>query len=218
MNSATQEIDPDFVRPDLATVLARAARTLDAARPKAVARRRATGQRTPRENIADLVDPDSFVEYGRMVVAARRSIATLEQLIDELPADGLIMGLATINGDRFDETMSRAAVVSYDYAVYAGTQGRMGHLKQDRMYELVERLRLPVVLFAEGGGGRGSDPDRGGSAMETDTFHKFARLSGLVPLVGIASGRCFAGNAVLLGCCDVIIATRTRRWAWPGRR
>jgi acetyl/propionyl-CoA carboxylase alpha subunit/acetyl-CoA carboxylase carboxyltransferase component len=215
-DSATQEIDPDFVRPDLATVLARAARTLDAARPKAVARRRATGQRTPRENIDDLVDPDSFVEYGRMVVAARRSIATLEQLIDESPADGLIMGLATINGDRFDETMSRAAVVSYDYAVYAGTQGRMGHLKQDRMYELVERLRLPVVLFAEGGGGRGSDPDRGGSAMETDTFHKFARLSGLVPLVGIASGRCFAGNAVLLGCCDVIIATRNTTMGMAG--
>jgi acetyl/propionyl-CoA carboxylase alpha subunit/acetyl-CoA carboxylase carboxyltransferase component len=213
---ATQEIDPDFIRSDLATVLARAARTLDEARPKAVARRRATDQRTPRENITGLVDPGSFVEYGRMVVAARRSIATLEQLIEESPADGLIMGLATINGDRFDETMSRAAVVSYDYGVYAGTQGRMGHLKQDRMYELIERLRLPVVLFAEGGGGRGSDPDRGGSAMETDTFHKFARLSGLVPLVGIASGRCFAGNAVLLGCCDVIIATQNTTMGMAG--
>ncbi|MBS0639680.1 MAG: carbamoyl-phosphate synthase large subunit, partial [Proteobacteria bacterium] len=214
--SAAQEIDPDYIRPDLATVLARADQTLDHARPKAVGRRRTTKQRTPRENIADLVDPDSFVEYGRMVVAARRSIATLEQLIEESPADGLIMGLATINGDKFDETMSRAVVVSYDYGVYAGTQGRMGHLKQDRMYELVERLRTPVVLFAEGGGGRGSDPDRGGSAMETDTFHKFARLSGLVPLVGIASGRCFAGNAVLLGCCDVIIATENTTMGMAG--
>jgi acetyl-CoA carboxylase carboxyltransferase component len=214
--SAAQDIDLDYLRPDLADVLARAQSTTDEARPEAVARRRATSQRTARENIADLVDPNSFVEYGRMVVAARRSISTLEQLIDESPADGLIMGLATINGDRFAEQKSRAVVVSYDYSVYAGTQGRMGHLKQDRMYELAERLRLPLVLFAEGGGGRGSDPDRGFSTMDTDTFHKFARLSGLAPLVGIASGRCFAGNAVLLGCCDVIIATEDTTMGMAG--
>ncbi|HET6182790.1 MAG TPA: carboxyl transferase domain-containing protein [Acetobacteraceae bacterium] len=205
--SAAHEIDPDHIRPDLAAVLERARRTTDAARPTAVERRRATRQRTARENIADLVDPGSFVEYGRMVVAARRTIRTLEQLIEEAPADGLIMGLATINGAQFPEEKSRAVVVSYDYTVYAGTQGRMGHIKQDRMFELAERLRLPVVLFAEGGGGRGSDTDPGISAVETETFHKFPRLSGLVPLVGIAAGRCFAGNAVLLGCCDVIIAT-----------
>ncbi|WP_428486168.1 carboxyl transferase domain-containing protein [Rhodopila sp.] len=199
-------VDPDHVRPDLAAVLERARRTTDEARPKAVQRRRATGQRTARENIADLVDPDSFVEYGRMVVAARRSIRTMEQLIEESPADGLIMGLATINGDRFPEEKSRAIVVSYDYTVYAGTQGRMGHVKQDRMFELAERLRLPIVLFAEGGGGRGSDTDAS-AAVEVEAFNKFPVLSGLVPLIGIASRRCFAGNAVLLGCCDVIIAT-----------
>ncbi|HJU19002.1 MAG TPA: carboxyl transferase domain-containing protein [Stellaceae bacterium] len=204
--SEAQEIDPNTIRPDLAAVLERARRTTDAARPKMLARRRASGQRTARENIADLVDEGSFVEYGRMVVAARRSIRTLEQLIEESPADGLVMGLATINGDRFPEEKSRALVVSYDYGVYAGTQGRMGHVKQDRMFELAERLRLPVVLFAEGGGGRGSDTDIAGS-VEVETFHRFPVLSGLVPLIGIASGRCFAGNAVLLGCCDVIIAT-----------
>ncbi len=203
---SAEDIDPDYIRPDLAMVLERARRTTDEARPRAVERRRATGQRTARENIADLVDPDSFVEYGRMVVAARRSIRTMEQLIEELPADGLIMGLATINGDRFPEEKSRAVVVSYDYTVYAGTQGRIGHVKQDRMFELAEKLRLPVVLFAEGGGGRGSDTDAG-AATEVETFNKFPVLSGLVPLIGIASRRCFAGNAVLLGCCDVIIAT-----------
>jgi acetyl-CoA carboxylase carboxyltransferase component len=39
-------------------------------------------------------------------------------------------------------------------------------------------------------------------------FHDFAALSGLVPLIGINSGYCFAGNAAILGCCDVIIATK----------
>jgi acetyl-CoA carboxylase carboxyltransferase component len=130
----------------------------------------------------------------------------MEQLIEESPADGLIMGLAQINGDRFAEDKSRAVVVSYDYTVMAGTQGHMGHHKQDRMFETAEKWRLPVIIFCEGGGGRGSDTDN--LVSFSDTFHRLPRLSGLVPLVGIASGRCFAGNAVLLGCCDVIIATK----------
>ena len=199
-------IDPDHIRPDLAEVLARRARTLDAARPKAVARRRAGGYRTARENIADLVDDDSFVEYGGLALAARRRTTALEQLIDESPADGIIMGLATIGADRYAEDKARVMIAHYDYSVMAGTQGRNGHRKQDRMYEMAAELRIPVILFAEGGGGRGSDTDSIGGS-ETDTFYRFAALSGGAPLIGIANGRCFAGNAVLLGCCDVIIAT-----------
>ncbi len=200
-----RDFDLDLVRPDLREVLDRRARAFDAARPKAVARRRATGQRTARENIDDVCDPGTFVEYGSLVLAGRRRTTPMEQLIDESPADGLIMGLAQINGDRFPEDKSRAVVVSYDYTVMAGTQGHLGHHKQDRIFEMAEKWRLPVVLFAEGGGGRGSDTDNLSSMSET--FHRLPRLSGLVPLIGIASGRCFAGNAVLLGCCDVIIAT-----------
>ena len=206
--TVAREIDLDLVRPDLAEVLARQAKTRDAARPAAVARRRKTGQRTARENIDDLVDPGSFTEYGGLAVAARRTTTPLAQLIDESPADGFVMGLAHINGEKFLEETSRVVVGAYDYTVMAGTQGKTSHRKQDRMYELAEQWRLPTVIFTEGGGGRGSDPDfisiLGGTS---DTFHQFPRLSGLVPVVGIASGRCFAGNAVLLGCCDVIIAT-----------
>ena len=206
--AAAREIDLDLIRPDLAEVLARQAKTHDAARPAAVARRRATGQRTARENLDALVDPGSFVEYGALTVAARRTTTSLERLIDDSPADGFVMGLAHINGDAFPEETSRVVAGAYDYTVMAGTQGKKNHRKQDRMYELAEKWRLPTVIFTEGGGGRGSDPDTisilGGTS---DTFHQFPRLSGLVPVVGIASGRCFAGNAVLLGCCDVIIAT-----------
>lgn len=200
-----EAIDLDVIRPDLNEVLDRRDRTLDAHRPKAVARRRATGQRTARENIEDLCDPDTFVEYGSLVLSGRRRSVPMEQLIEESPADGLIMGLAQINGKNFSEDKSRAVVVSYDYTVMAGTQGHMGHHKQDRMFEMAERWRLPVLIFCEGGGGRGSDTDN--LVSFSDTFYRLPRLSGLVPLVGIASGRCFAGNAVLLGCCDVIIAT-----------
>lgn len=202
------EIDLDAIRPDLAEVLARQAGLLDAQRPDAVARRRATGQRTTRENIADLVDPGSFHEYGGLAVAARRRSTPLDELVATTPADGLVMGLARVNGAHFSDERARVAVVAYDYTVMAGTQGRKGHEKKDRIFKLAEQWRLPLVLFAEGGGGRGSDTDSYTvGALQLDTFHRFARLSGLVPLVGIASGRCFAGNAVLLGCCDVVIAT-----------
>ena len=180
----------------------------DEARPEAVARRRKTGQRTARENLADLVDPGSFIEYGALAVAAQRSTRPLEELIKVSPADGLITGIGTVNGALFGPARTRTAVLAYDYTVFAGTQGLAGHQKLDRMLELAGQWKLPVVLFAEGGGGRPNDTDTHSVAeLDTTSFLAFAKLSGLVPRVGIASGRCFAGNAALLGCCDAIIAT-----------
>src|SRR5205814_9389135 len=71
-----------------------------------------------------------------------------------------------------------------------------------------EELRLPIVFFTEGGGGRPGDTDgTGASGLDCMAFALFGGLSGLVPLVGINAGRCFAGNAAILGCCDVVIAT-----------
>ena len=194
-------VDLDDDRADLAEVLRRQALTRDEARPAAVERRRKVGLRTARENLADLCDPDSFEEYGSLVIAAQRSRRSVQELIEQTPADGLVGGIGRVNGQR-------CAVVSYDYTVLAGTQGQRNLAKKDRLFELVARLRLPIVLFAEGGGGRPGDTDASGvSGLECMAFALFARLSGLVPIVGIVSGRCFAGNAALLGCCDVIIAT-----------
>ncbi|MBL8951814.1 MAG: hypothetical protein JNK82_13615 [Myxococcaceae bacterium] len=173
----------------------------DEGRPDAVARRRKTSQRTARENVADLVDPGSFVEYGALALAAQRTRHDLETLEKLSPADGIICGLASIDG-------GRAVVLAYDYTVFAGTQGHVGHAKLDRMLALAEAHRVPLVLFAEGGGGRPNDVDNPTIAgLDTPSFFALAKLSGLVPRVGIASGRCFAGNAALLGCCDVVIAT-----------
>ena len=199
---AEADADLDAVRPDLAEALRRHQIGLDPARPDAVARRRARKQRTARENVAAVCDPGTFVEYGPLVVAAQRQRRPLAELIERTPADGLVGGIAEVNG-------ARCAVLAYDATVLAGTQGAHNHLKQDRLFELARRQQLPLVLFAEGGGGRPGDTDIPTvSGLHVPTFHLFARLSGLVPLVGIASGRCFAGNAALLGCCDVVIATR----------
>ncbi|MEY2437040.1 MAG: hypothetical protein QOF97_1876 [Acidimicrobiaceae bacterium] len=194
-------VDLDLIRADLAEVRERHALGLDAARPEAVERRRATKQRTTRENVDDLVDPGSFVEYGPLVIAAQRRRRELDDLIRRTPADGLVGGVGTVNGHQ-------AVVMSYDYTVLAGTQGTQNHRKKDRLFELAERSRLPVVLFTEGGGGRPGDTDGVGvSGLDCMAFRLFGELSGLVPLVGINSGYCFAGNAALLGCCDVVIAT-----------
>jgi acetyl-CoA carboxylase carboxyltransferase component len=199
--------DGDAVRPDLAELRARRALTEDRARPEAVARRHAAGGRTARENLADLVDPGSFVEYGRYAIAAQRGRRELDDLIARTPADGFIGGTASVNGELFGERAA-CAVLSYDYTVLAGTQGALGHRKKDRLFELIERMGLPAVLFAEGGGGRPGDTDYPVvSALDTRAFALWARLSGLVPRIAIVAGRCFAGNAVLAGCSDLIVAT-----------
>ena len=218
--AASEELDLDFVRPDLAEVHERHAATLDENRPDAVARRRRTKQRTARENVDDLCDPGTFVEHGSLALTPGTGLP-LEEVVRRFPTDGMITGVGSVNGEHFDDDASRCVVLAYDYTVLAGTQGAVNHPKTDRMLELAGRWRRPVVFFTEGGGGRAGTGGRreGGQAaseaptiggyrpLDTPTFATMAKLSGLVPLVGITSGRCFAGNAVLLGCCDIIIAT-----------
>ena len=177
--------------------------------PAAVERRRKTNQRTARENVAQLVDHGSFIEYGSLAIAAQRRRRKLDDLIKNTPADGLITGVATVNADKFGADDARCMVIAYDYTVLAGTQGHMNHKKIDRMLGLAEQWRMPLVFYAEGGGGRPGDTDRlGMTGLDGPSFVQFAKLSGLVPVVGVVSGYCFAGNAAMLGCCDVIIATR----------
>jgi acetyl-CoA carboxylase carboxyltransferase component len=182
--------------------------TTDAARPDAQHKRAARGQRTARANIADLLDDGSFVEYGSFAIAAQRRRRSLEDLIAHTPGDGLVGGIGTVSHAQFPSDAAKVVVASYDYTVLAGTQGYQNHRKKDRLFDIARQLRLPVVLFAEGGGGRPGDTDAPGVAgLDCLAFSYFAQLSGLVPLVGIASGYCFAGNAALLGCCDAVIAT-----------
>ena len=205
--AARETYDPDFIRADLAESNARHAFSLDENRPDAVARRRKTNQRTARENLDQLCDPGSFIEYGAMAFAAQRRRRTLEDLIKNTPGDGIITGIGTVNAADFGEHKARCAVMAYDYTVLAGTQGAMNHQKKDRLLKVAEEWKLPIVCFAEGGGGRPGDTDIPGVAgLDVPTFRQYAKLSGLIPRVGINSGRCFAGNAALLGCSDVIIA------------
>ncbi len=189
-------------RADLQCLLDRQAFTADASRPDAMAKRHALGLRSARENITDLCDPGSFMEYGALAVAAQRSRRSEEDLVQNTPADGMVTGIGSVNGHQ-------VVAMAYDATVLAGTQGMRNHQKTDRMLGLALQNQLPVVLFAEGGGGRPGDVDMPIVAgLHVATFASYARLNGQVPVIGIVAGRCFAGNAALLGCSDVIIATR----------
>ncbi|HVB18187.1 MAG TPA: carboxyl transferase domain-containing protein, partial [Stellaceae bacterium] len=215
--AAKVELDLDHIRPDLQENLDRHAYTLDANRPEAVARRYGRGYRMPRENIDQLVDPGSFKEYWPLIVARQHQRYDMDTLRKNTPTDGLIAGTCSINGNLFKEARSRAMLVHYDYTVLAGTQGGRNHYKQDRIFELANRFRLPLILFGEGGGGRPGDDRLGpGVAFDTHTFTQFSKLSGLVPLITIVNGRTFAGNTALVACCDVIIATEGTTIAMGG--
>ena len=199
----------DAIRADLAELRAREALLADASRPDAVAKRHALGMRTARENIADLCDAGSFVEYGGLAYAAQRRRRELDDLLRNTPADGMVTGIGTVNAATFGAERARTVVMAYDATVLAGTQGMRNHQKTDRLLAIAHEQQLPVVLFAEGGGGRPGDVDVPVVAgLHVPTFASFARLSGRVPLVAVVAGRCFAGNAALVGCCDVVVATR----------
>ena len=212
--SEPDDASPDAVHPpraDLAALNEQRALALDVSRVDAVEKRHRLGKRTARENVADLCDADSFLEFGALVLAAQRSRRSIEELQRETAADGLVSGIGQINGAVFGPDRARCVVMSYDYSVLAGTQGFQNHRKTDRMIEVAAAQSLPVVFFVEGGGGRPGDVDVNAvmaSWLEVETFQAFAHLSGKVPLIGITAGRCFAGNAAFLGCCDVTIATR----------
>ncbi len=207
--SSVPDIDP--IRPELAEVIIRHSFGLDENRPDAVARRQKKNQRTARTNVEDLCDTGSFIEYGALTIAAQRQRRSIDDLISKTPADGLITGIGTVNSSHFGDEKTSCMVMAYDYTVLAGTQGYFNHKKMDRMLKLAHEQRLPLVFFAEGGGGRPGDIDATGvmiSGLDLSTFGLFGALSGKAPVVGIVSGACFAGNAALLGCCDVIIATK----------
>ncbi|MEC7115529.1 MAG: carboxyl transferase domain-containing protein [Actinomycetota bacterium] len=201
-------VDLTYIRPDLAETIERHEIGRDHRRKSAVEKRHLKGQRTARENIADLTDRGELIEYGPLTIAPQRKRRSVDDLILNTPADGMVGGLAEVNSDLFDESKTQCVVISYDYTVLAGTQGGQNHRKKDRLFEIAKKWKLPVVFFTEGGGGRPGDTDGLQVAgLDCLAFGLWAELSGDVPLIGITSGYCFAGNAAILGCCDVIIAT-----------
>ena len=213
------EMDLDYIRLDLQALFDRRQFQLDENRPEAVERRHSRNRRTVRENITQLIDPGTWVEYGGLVIAGQRRRRSVEELIRKTPADGLVSGIGGVNGDLFGEERARTMFISYDDTVFAGTQGGHGHIKTDRMLELANELSLPVIFHAEGAGGRSGDSDGDparGFGGTVATWQRLAELSGKVPTIGVTAGWCYAGNAAIIGCCDIIIATEDALIAMGG--
>jgi len=217
---AGADLDLDTPRPDLAEILRRRSLTTDDEdRQRRITKRHDQGGRTARENVLDLCDEGTFVQYGSISVGFGLH-GSIDELLGYAPSDGLVMGLGHVNGHLFDQSQSRCVAVAYDYTVLAGTQGGMNHKMMDRIFQTADKLESPLVLFSEGGGGRAGGGSRaarpgtggspvlsGGGGLHTPSWTLLGKLNGRVPVVGINSGLCFAGNAALLGMCDVIIAT-----------
>ena len=187
----------------------RLAKTTDEARAEAVAKRRARGGRTARENLADLTDGAAVSEYGQLAVAAQRTRREGDSLYVDTAADAVITAVGPVNGDIFHAERSQTALIINDYTVLAGTQGYFHHRKIDRILEVAERDNLPIVMYTEGGGGRPGDTDVlvSMAGLNVPTFHRWAALAGRVPRIAVNHGYCFAGNAALFGAADVRIAS-----------
>ncbi len=205
----------DKLSTELKALRKRLGKTLDSQRLEAKTARHKKGYRTARENLLDLVDDGSFLEYGQLAVAAQRNRRDYEELQTDTAADGIITGTCTINAALFDRAPARTAVVINDYSVLAGTQGFFHHKKLDRICELADEQKLPLVMYTEGGGGRPGDTDVTTqiAGLNLTSFSTWAGLAGKVPRIAVNNGYCFAGNAALFGCADFTIATRN---SWIG--
>ena len=169
-------------------------------------KRHVKGYRTARENLDDLVDKDTFVEYGQLAVAAQKSRREVEDLRTETAADGIITGFGKINGDILDDSKALSAIIINDYSVLAGTQGYYHHKKLDRICETAEKQKLSVIMYTEGGGGRPGDTDVHVqfAGLNIPSFSNWAKLRGKSIRIAVNNGYCFAGNAALFGTADFI--------------
>ena len=186
-------------------------KTLDGYRAEQQQKRHTKGFNTARENLAELCDPQSFIEYGQLAVAAQRQRKDYEELQSQTAADGVITGIGAINQQLIESDSYATALIINDYSVLAGTQGYFHHAKLDRMIDVIRQRKLPVIMFTEGGGGRPGDTDITTviSGLQCTTFSRWAGLSGLVPRITVNNGYCFAGNAALFGAGDITIATQS---------
>jgi acetyl-CoA carboxylase carboxyltransferase component len=145
---------------------------------------------TARERLDLLLDPGSFVEDGLFA----------NVLAEELPADGVITGLGTIEG-------RQVAVMANDPTVKAGSWGARTVEKIIRIQEVAARLRVPLFYLVDSAGARITDqidmfPGRRHAGR---IFFNEVQLSGQVPQICLLLGPSAAGGAYIPAFCDVVI-------------
>ncbi|WP_240475492.1 acyl-CoA carboxylase subunit beta [Vulgatibacter incomptus] len=149
-----------------------------------------SGKLFARERIRLLVDEGSFVEDGLLANC----------LDPELPADGVVTGLARIEG-------RTVAVMANDSTVKAGSWGKLTVEKILRIQEQAKSLRCPLFYLVDSAGARITDqvemfPGRRGAGR---IFLNEVELSGMVPQICLLFGPSAAGGAYIPAFCDVVV-------------
>ncbi|MFO0659388.1 MAG: acyl-CoA carboxylase subunit beta [Polyangiaceae bacterium] len=143
-----------------------------------------------RERIALLTDEGSFVEDG----------ALANNLDPELPADGVVTGLATMDG-------RTVAIMANDSTIKAGSWGARTVEKILRIQETARKLRCPLFYLVDSAGARITDqvemfPGRRGAGR---IFYNQVSLSGVIPQICLLFGPSAAGGAYIPAFCDVVV-------------
>ncbi len=142
-----------------------------------------------RERLRRLLDEGSFVEDGALANGLDR----------ELPADGVVTGIGTVEG-------RPVAVMANDSTVKAGSWGARTVEKIVRIQETAAAQRLPLFYLVDSAGARITDqvemfPGRRGAGR---IFHNEVHLSGVVPQICLLFGPSAAGGAYIPAFCDVV--------------
>jgi methylmalonyl-CoA decarboxylase subunit alpha len=145
---------------------------------------------TARERLGLLLDAGSFIEDGLYA----------NVLADELPADGVVTGLGTIEG-------RQVAVMANDPTVKAGSWGARTVEKIVRIQEAAARIRVPLFYLVDSAGARITDqidmfPGRRHAGR---IFFNEVQLSGLLPQICLLFGPSAAGGAYIPAFCDVVV-------------
>jgi acetyl-CoA carboxylase carboxyltransferase component len=145
---------------------------------------------TVRERLDLLLDAGSLVEDGLFANA----------LAPDLPADGVVTGLGTIEG-------RQVAVMANDPTVKAGSWGARTVEKIVRIQETAARLRVPLFYLVDSAGARITDQVEmfPGRRHAGRIFFGQVQLSGRVPQVCLLFGPSAAGGAYIPAFCDVVV-------------
>ncbi len=165
-----------------------------------LAKHRAQGKLTARERVDALVDPASFEETG---LFARHRAEHFGLSGQELPADGVVTGAASVAG-------RLVHLASQDFTVMGGAAGEVHSLKVAEVMGHALRTGSPFLFINDSGGARvqeGVDALSGYGKV----FHANVMLSGVVPQISVICGPCAGGAAYSPALGDFIIQTRQAR-------
>ncbi len=173
----------------------RRAASLELGGAERVARQHNQGKLTARQRVDLLFDGDSFEEIGQLASHVHTPVTTIPD--KHTPADGVVTGFGKIEG-------RPAGVIAEDFTVLGGSLGINNFNKKNRMIELAQRDKLPIVWLFDGAGAR-TDEYIGEGLAPMHHFMAVARLSGITPQVAGVMGPTAGDSSLLASMMEFIV-------------